>query len=51
MFEMRVLSNVYNTVAKLRSFGGTKQLVHAIHSLSNSERRLIRALRDDRILK
>jgi len=43
--KMNVHSNIYNTVARLRGMKGTE-----IHKLTDAERRLIKYLRDERLL-
>lgn len=41
MYRMRSLQNIYRTVSRLRNLKGKD-----IHSLTDSERRLLRGLRD-----
>ena len=41
MHQMSVLSNVYDTLTRLRGLKGAQ-----IHGMSSSERRLIKSLRD-----
>lgn len=43
--QMAVLGNVYDTITRMRSLRGRD-----IHSLSTSERYLIRQLRDDGLI-
>jgi hypothetical protein len=45
MNKMNVHSNIYNTVTRLRGMKGAE-----IHKLSDTERRLIKYLRDERLL-
>jgi hypothetical protein len=46
MHRMRSLDNIYNVVHRLRNLKGEE-----IHSLTDTERRIIRSLRDMKVLR